>query len=67
MVSRGVSYNVGTGKGFSVREVTDMAKTVTGIDIPVLDAARREGDPDVLVANVERSKRHLAGKPNIVI
>lgn len=56
------AYNVGTGKGFSVREVIDMAKTVTGIDIPVLDAARREGDPDVLVAKVERIKKTLGWK-----
>jgi UDP-glucose 4-epimerase len=52
-------YNVGTGQGCSVREVIEIARKVTGIDIPVRDAARREGDPDILVAGVEKIKKKL--------
>ncbi|HHY28166.1 MAG TPA: UDP-glucose 4-epimerase GalE [Desulfitobacterium dehalogenans] len=53
------AYNVGTGTGYSVREVITMAGKVTGIDIPVLEAPRREGDPDILVAKVEKIQRKL--------
>lgn len=53
------AYNVGTGTGYSVREVIAMARKVTGLDIPVLEAPRREGDPDILVAKVEKIQRKL--------
>ncbi|AGA70571.1 UDP-glucose-4-epimerase [Desulfitobacterium dichloroeliminans LMG P-21439] len=53
------AYNVGTGTGYSVREVVDMAKRVTGIDIPVVEAPRRDGDPDVLVAKVDKIQKRL--------
>lgn len=53
------AYNVGTGQGCSVREVIGMARKVTGRAILVLDAARREGDPDVLVAGVEKIRKRL--------
>jgi UDP-glucose 4-epimerase len=43
------SYNLGNGAGFSVQEVIDMAKKVTQRDIQVVDAPRREGDPDRLL------------------
>lgn len=56
------AYNVGTGKGYSVREVIDMAKKVTGLEIPVLDASRRVGDPDILVAKVEKIEKSLGWK-----
>lgn len=36
-------YNVGTGKGYSVRQVIETAKNITGIDIPVIEAPRRVG------------------------
>jgi len=51
--------NVGTGKGYSVREVIEMAKSVTGIAIPTVEAARRPGDPAILVAKVDRIKSLL--------
>ncbi len=54
------AYNVGTGTGYSVREVIAMAKGVTGIDMPILEAPRREGDPDILVAKVEKIQRVLS-------
>ncbi len=53
------AYNVGTGTGYSVREVIAVARKVTGLDIPVLEAPRREGDPDRLVAKVEKIQRRL--------
>jgi len=45
------TYNLGSQSGFSVREVIEKAKSVTGIDFPVVEAARRAGDPAVLVAS----------------
>jgi UDP-glucose 4-epimerase len=48
-------YNLGNGTGFSVREVIDVCREVTGHDIPVAAAPRRPGDPAVLVA----SARHI--------
>ncbi len=49
-------FNVGTGQGYSVRQVIDSSKKVTGIDIPVVEAVRRIGDPDSLVAKVDQIK-----------
>ena len=45
------TYNLGSQTGFSVREVIEKAKKITGIDFPVVEAARRAGDPAVLVAS----------------
>lgn len=55
-------YNVGTGIGYSVREVIEMAKKVTGLDIPMIEAPRRVGDPDILVAKVEKIEKMLGWK-----
>src|SRR5438045_6229487 len=44
-------YNLGTGQGFSVREVIDTARHVTGHSIPARESARRPGDPAVLVSS----------------
>ena len=52
-------YNVGTGRGYSVREVIEMAQKVTGVKIPVIQAPRRAGDPDILVAKVDKIARGL--------
>lgn len=49
-----VIYNLGSGTGFSVREVVDAARRVTGHPIPVQELARRAGDPPVLVASSDR-------------
>src|SRR5215468_7632580 len=46
-------YNLGNGRGFSVREVIDTVRRVTGHPIPVKEAARRPGDPAILVASSE--------------
>jgi UDP-glucose 4-epimerase len=49
-----VTFNVGYGRGASVREVIEMAKRISGVDFPVEEAPRRPGDPAMLVARAER-------------
>ncbi|MHB2021290.1 MAG: UDP-glucose 4-epimerase GalE [Candidatus Xenobia bacterium] len=58
-----VIYNLGNGRGFSVREVIEVARQVTGHEIPALEAPRRPGDPAVLVASSEKIRRELGWKP----
>ncbi|MHB8845800.1 MAG: UDP-glucose 4-epimerase GalE [Nitrospirota bacterium] len=57
------AFNCGYGHGYSVREVIDMARRVTGVDIPVETAARRPGDPPVLVADCSALRRTLGWTP----
>ena len=52
-------YNLGSEAGFSVREVIEVCREVTGIDVAVDEAGRRPGDPAVLVASSERIKADL--------
>ncbi len=59
-------YNLGNGKGFSVREVIESARRVTGHPIPVEIQPRRAGDPAVLVASSEKAIRALGWKPRYV-
>lgn len=56
-------YNLGNGAGFSVREVLDSVRRVTGHPIPVRAGARRAGDPAVLVASSERIRAELGWEP----
>ena len=56
-------YNLGTGRGYSVREVIDVARSVTGVDFPAVEAPRRPGDADRLVASSERIMRDLGWEP----
>ncbi len=56
-------YNLGNGKGFSVREVVESARRVTGHPIPVVEEPRRPGDPAVLVASSKRIIEELGWKP----
>lgn len=56
-------YNLGVGAGFSVREVIEVAREVTGRDIKAVDASRRAGDPAVLVASSERIAAELGWIP----
>jgi UDP-glucose 4-epimerase len=56
-------YNLGNGAGFSVREVIEAARRVTGHPIPVQEVPRRPGDPAVLVASSEKITRELGWKP----
>jgi UDP-glucose 4-epimerase len=53
------AINLGTGKGFSVREVIETVKRVTGREFQVREVGRREGDPPELVAAVSRAKERL--------
>jgi len=55
--------NLGSGNGFSVREVIVIARKVTGHKIPVVEAPRRSGDPAVLVASSEKIRRLLGWQP----
>lgn len=61
---RSAIYNLGCGgDGYSVREVIDMAREVTGRDIPAHVSPRRAGDPAVLIASSERIRRELGWMP----
>jgi UDP-glucose 4-epimerase len=55
--------NLGNGTGFSVREVVDACRRVTGHPIPAEVAPRRAGDPAVLVASAARARTELGWKP----
>jgi len=57
-------YNIGNGQGFTVREVIESVRRLTGKPIPVEEQPRRPGDPAVLVASSERIKHELGWKPN---
>lgn len=59
----GLIYNLGNGRGFSVRQVIETARSVTGCDIPVVETARRPGDPAALVASSEKIRRELGWVP----
>jgi UDP-glucose 4-epimerase len=56
-------YNLGNGQGFSVQEVIESARRVTGHPIPADLCPRRAGDPAVLVASSEKAIRELGWKP----
>ncbi len=56
---QGKIYNLGTGSGFSVRQVVESARRVTGQSIPAIEAPRRAGDPPALVAAPELARREL--------
>ena len=56
-------YNLGSSTGYSVREVVDVARKVTGHAIPAVDSERRHGDPAVLIASSEKIRQDLGWKP----
>lgn len=56
-------YNLGSGKGFSVKEMIDVARKVTGHPIPAVLEPRRAGDPAVLIASSAKAKRELNWSP----
>ena len=56
-------YNLGNGRGFSVRQVIETAGSVTGRAIPAIESPRRAGDPAVLVASSEKIRRELDWRP----
>ncbi|MFS4461119.1 UDP-glucose 4-epimerase GalE [Bdellovibrio sp. HCB2-146] len=61
--NKGVTINCGYGHGYSVREVIDVMKKVTGVDFVVEEATRRVGDPASLVASSEKASSVLGWKP----
>ncbi len=56
-------YNLGNGEGFSVKEVIDAARRVTGFDIPAIKDDRRPGDPPRLIASSQRAAAELGWQP----
>ncbi|MGA2503738.1 MAG: UDP-glucose 4-epimerase GalE [Anaerolineales bacterium] len=56
-------YNLGNGSGYSVREVIETARGVTGHPIPVVESPRRPGDAPRLVASSEKIRRELGWSP----
>ena len=56
-------YNLGNGQGFSVRQVLEVARKVTGHAIPAMDSPRRPGDPPVLVASAQKIQQELKWQP----
>ena len=58
-------FNLGNGVGYSVREVIETARRVTGHPIPAVEIPRRAGDPARLVASGEKAKEILGWKPEI--
>lgn len=59
------AFNLGNGCGFTVREVIEAAKNVTGMDIPCEQAPRRPGDPSMLVASNDKAQALLGWTPSM--
>lgn len=57
------TYNLGNGQGYTVRQVIETARRITGREIPAVDAPRRPGDPAVLVASSDKIKDELGWTP----
>jgi UDP-glucose 4-epimerase len=58
-----MTYNLGNGRGYSVREVIDVARQVTGHAIPAIETPRRPGDAPILVASSEKINGELGWQP----
>ena len=56
-------YNLGNNRGYSVREVIELARKVTGKPIPIIEADKRQGDPAILIASSDKIKKKLGWKP----
>jgi UDP-glucose 4-epimerase len=56
-------YNLGNGRGFSIMEVLEVARQITGHPIPTEVGPRRPGDPAMLIASSETLKRELGWQP----
>jgi UDP-glucose 4-epimerase len=61
--NQSAQFNLGNGQGFSVQQVIDVAKTVTGKRIEIVDAERRTGDPAELVADSTQAQKVLGWTP----
>ncbi len=60
--ARELTYNLGNGKGYSVREVIETVKKVSGKDFKVVEAERRQGDSPVLTSDASNAARELGWK-----
>jgi UDP-glucose-4-epimerase GalE len=58
-----IAVNLGNGQGASVRQVIDMARSVTGHEVAARDAPRRAGDPSILVADANKARETLGWAP----
>ena len=58
-------FNLGSNNGYSVKEMLDAAREVTGQEIPATIAPRRAGDPSTLIASSEKAKRVLGWQPEV--
>ncbi len=56
-------FNLGNGDGYSVKQVIDVVREVTGHDIPAVRAQRRAGDPQRLIGSADRARKLLGWKP----
>lgn len=56
-------FNLGSSQGFSVKEMIDTARHVTGKEIPAISGSRRAGDPSTLIASSEKAKQVLGWNP----
>ena len=61
----GGAFNLGTGRGYSVKEVLDAIATETGVGLNATEAPRRQGDPAVLVADARRASTELGFAPSL--
>jgi len=59
----GAIYNLGNGNGYSVKDVVDVARNVTGMPIPTVIAKKRPGDPAVLVGSSDKAMNDLGWEP----
>lgn len=61
--NRSASFNLGNGEGYSIREVIESVREVTGRDFSVMEGPRRAGDPAVLVADSKKARADLGWEP----
>jgi UDP-arabinose 4-epimerase len=59
------AYNLGIGRGFSLREVVATVKRVAGVEVPVVYGKRRDGDPAALIADPAKAREQLGWQPRI--
>lgn len=64
LAERSQNYNLANGKGFSVREVIEAARQVTGRQITVVEVERRAGDPPIMIGDSSRIKAELGWEPH---
>jgi len=65
-LGQGIEVNLGTGNGFSVREIIETCREVTDVDIKSIDGERRAGDPPELVADASRANELLGWMPKFI-